>query len=338
MSRALAQAVTWLEDGVCVALVAVTAVEGSTPRMVGPAMAVHPDGSAAGSVSVGCVDGETHALALEALTTGRPVRRRYHGPSESTDPEAGDHDLPPDLLDLAPTILCGGAMTVEVTPLTAADLPRLRAARQAAADARPLLLLYGAGEVAADLTRLGTAAGRRVVVVDHRAVFATPQRFPEADEVRVARPHRHLQELVAAGRIGGDTAVVVLAHDAQIEDPVIEVALASDAGYVGLLGSRTTHERRLERLAPRIDVEALARLHGPAGLDLGGVTSAETALSILAEIVAVSRGGSGSPLVASTGAIHPGRGEHRGARGVTRPGVPPTDIGPHPGPGAAARP
>lgn len=314
MSEVLTQAVTWLEAGQRVALVSVTGVEGSTPRRTGPAMAVNADGAVVGSVSAGCVDGEAHALAVDALATGQAAQRRYTGPTETVgvvanagESGAGEpgESLPADLADLGPTILCGGAMTLDVSPLTREDIPTLRAAVSSAIEARPLLLIYGAGDVAADLTRLAAVTGRRVVLVDQRAVFTSADRFPDADEVVVDRPERHLQRLLGNGPLRADTAIVVLSHEARIEDPVLTLALTSGAGYVGALGSRRTHARRVERLREQgVAAEGLARLHGPVGLDLGAVTSAETAVSILAEIIAVAHGGTGVPLSRLNGAIH----------------------------------
>lgn len=347
MTRILEQAVSWLEAGHHVAIVSVTEVDGSTPRPLGPAMVVRADGVVAGSVSAGCVDGEAHALALEVIESGESQRRRYGPPARTVVPDGTDGteqfalvgrlavttdavsapplapdgsassaphrgDVPDDLLDLGPTLVCGGAMTVEVERVDPADLPRLRSHVERDEKAQPLLLVYGASDVAADLAVLGRALGRRVTVCDHRPVFATPERCPAANEVVLDRPHRHLAELIGAGDVDASTAIVCLAHDARIEDPLLHLALTCDAGYVGALGSRRTHAGRLKRLrSGGLDDAALDRLRGPAGLDLGGVTSAETALSILAEIVAHSHGGSGEPLSTGDGAIHGEQADER---------------------------
>lgn len=303
MSDVVAQALTWLESGHRVALVEVSAVEGSTPRPTGPTMAVRDDGVVVGSVSAGCVDGETHALAVEALETGEASTRRYAGPS---DVPSGADDVPADLVDLGPTIMCGGAMTVTVRPLEAPDAEALRADLAAREAARPLLLVYGAADSAAALSQLGALLGRRVIVCDPRAVFTSQARFPAA-EVCIDRPERHFAGLLDAGAVDARTAVVVLTHDARTEDPLLTLALPSPAGYVGVLGSRRTHAARLDRLrAAGVPESNLARLRGPVGLHLGGVTAAETALSIAAEIVAADHGGTGLPLSATPAKIHPG--------------------------------
>ncbi|WP_345496159.1 XdhC family protein, partial [Streptomyces flavovirens] len=169
--------------------------------------------------------------------------------------------------------------------------------------ARPRLLVFGATEFARPLAGIAAALGHRVTVCDARPAFALPERFPGADEVVTDRPDRwfrHHQD-----RVDGTTAVCVLTHDARFDVPVLALALGSRAGYVGAMGSRRTHEDRLVRLreAGLADAE-LARLHSPIGLDLGGRGPEETALSIMAEIVAVRRGGSGLPLTAGSGPVH----------------------------------
>jgi xanthine dehydrogenase accessory factor len=167
----------------------------------------------------------------------------------------------------------------------------------------PRLLVFGAVDFARPLVSMGRLLGYRVTVCDARPAFATAARFPEADEVVVDWPHRWFaahEELVDAA-----TAVCVLTHDARFDVPLLERALGSGAGYVGALGSRRTHEDRLDRLRETgVDAAALARLRSPIGLDLGGRGPEETAVSIVAEIVAARRGGSGVPLTGLTGPVH----------------------------------
>lgn len=168
---------------------------------------------------------------------------------------------------------------------------------------RPRLLIFGAAEFARPLTAIGAALGHRVTVCDARPAFAAPARFPGADEVVTDRPDRWFA--VHAGPVGPATAVCVLTHDARFDVPVLALALRSGAGYVGAMGSRRTHADRLERLRAAGATEAeLARLRSPIGLDLGGRGAEETALSIMAEIVAVRRGGSGAPLTEREGPVH----------------------------------
>lgn len=163
---------------------------------------------------------------------------------------------------------------------------------------RPRMLVFGAIDFAAALARLASFLGYRVTVCDARAVFATPARFPEADEVIVGWPHRYLAEQVDAGLVDERTVVCVLTHDPKFDVPLLEVALTRGPfAYIGAMGSRRTHEDRLSRLRQAGLAETdLVRLHSPIGLDLGSRTPEETAVSIAAEIIAEQWGGSGEPL------------------------------------------
>jgi xanthine dehydrogenase accessory factor len=169
----------------------------------------------------------------------------------------------------------------------------------------PRLLVFGAIDFAAALVRAGKFLGYRVTVCDARPVFATGPRFPDADEVVVDWPHRYLDAEARAGRIDGRTAVCVLTHDPKFDIPLLERALRLPVGYVGAMGSRRTHLRRLDLLRETGLTEPdLARLHSPIGLDLGARTPEETALSIAAQIVALRSGGSGRPLTGAHTPIH----------------------------------
>ena len=171
---------------------------------------------------------------------------------------------------------------------------------------RPRMLVFGAIDFAAAVAHVGTFLGYRVTVCDARPVFATNSRFPAADEVVVEWPHRYLTAELEAGRIDPRTVVCVLTHDPKFDVPVLEVALRlPEVAYVGAMGSRRTHEDRLERLreAGLTDAE-LARLSSPIGLDLGARTPEETAVSIAAEIVALQWGGRGTRLQDVGGPIH----------------------------------
>ncbi|MEU5658748.1 XdhC/CoxI family protein [Streptomyces sp. NPDC047737] len=168
---------------------------------------------------------------------------------------------------------------------------------------RPRLLIFGAAEFARPLSEFGAALGYRATVCDARPSFADARRFPGAEEVvrdipdRWFRAHEHL--------VDPTTAVCVLTHDHRYDVPVLTLALRSPAGYVGAMGSRRTHEDRAARLlAAGMSEAELARLRSPIGLDLGGRGPEETALSVLAEIVAVRRGGTGVPLTVGTGPVH----------------------------------
>jgi xanthine dehydrogenase accessory factor len=166
----------------------------------------------------------------------------------------------------------------------------------------PRLVMFGAVDFAAALCRMARAAGWRPYVIDPRGRFATRERFPDAEEIVAAWPEE------AFTRIGGidrATYIAVLTHDPKLDDAALELALRSDAAYVGAMGSRRAQEKRRERLLERgLTDDELARVAAPIGLDLGGLTAEETALSIMAEVVAVRNGRAGGRLSQSSGRIH----------------------------------
>ncbi|MEU3138105.1 XdhC family protein [Nocardiopsis alba] len=167
----------------------------------------------------------------------------------------------------------------------------------------PRMLVFGAIDFAAAVADLGTYLGYRVTVCDARPVFATARRFPTAEEVVVKWPHVFLDEI--ADEIDRRTVICVLTHDPKFDVPVLKRALGTEAGYIGAMGSRRTHDDRMERLREAgVSEEALARLHSPIGLDLGARTPEETAVSIVAEMVGSRWGGSGRKLRETTGRIH----------------------------------
>ena len=169
-------------------------------------------------------------------------------------------------------------------------------------DPPPRLVLFGAVELSAALSRLARAMGWRSYVVDPRSRYLTPERFPDADELIMAWPDE------AFARIGGideATAVAVLTHDPVLDDPALVAALRSPAMFVGGMGSRRNQGRRRERLMEEhgLTETEVGRLSGPIGLDLGARTAMETAMSILGEIVAVANGRGGGRLLAGEGSI-----------------------------------
>ena len=171
---------------------------------------------------------------------------------------------------------------------------------------RPRMLVFGAIDFAAAVAQQGAFLGYRVTVCDARPVFATPARFPTADEVVVEWPHRYLAAQADAGAIDARTVICVLTHDPKFDVPLLEVALRlPEVAYIGAMGSRRTHENRLDRLreAGLTDTE-ISRLASPIGLDLGARTPEETAVSIAAEIIARRWGGGGRPLADIGGRIH----------------------------------
>ncbi|WP_319455031.1 MULTISPECIES: XdhC/CoxI family protein [unclassified Mycobacterium] len=177
---------------------------------------------------------------------------------------------------------------------------------------RPRMIVFGAIDFAAALTRQAALLGYRVTVCDARPVFATAARFPAADEVVVDWPHRYLAAQQAQGAIDSRTAICLLTHDPKFDVPLLEVALRLPrVGYLGAMGSRPTHEDRLDRLRELGLTEAeLSRLASPIGLDLGARTPEETAVSIAAEIIARKWGGGGRPLADVDGRIHHDATDH----------------------------
>lgn len=166
----------------------------------------------------------------------------------------------------------------------------------------PRLIMFGAVDFAAALARMARAAGWRPYVIDPRGRFATRERFPEAEEIVVAWPEE------AFARIGGidrATYIAVLTHDPKLDDAALEIAVRSPAAYIGAMGSRRAQEKRRERLLEKgLTEEEMGRIAAPIGLDLGGLTAEETALSIMAEVVAVRNGRSGGRLSNASGRIH----------------------------------
>jgi xanthine dehydrogenase accessory factor len=166
----------------------------------------------------------------------------------------------------------------------------------------PRLIVFGAVDIAAPLCTLARTAGFRPYVVDPRARFASAERFPDAEQVMLSWP---LEAFAALGGIDPATSIVVLTHDPKLDDAALEIALRSPARFVGAMGSRRAQSARRERLlAAGLGEDELARLSAPLGLDLGGVTAGETALSVLAEVVAARHGHPGGRLSVAAGRIH----------------------------------
>lgn len=166
---------------------------------------------------------------------------------------------------------------------------------------RPRMYVFGAIDFAAALCTLGRFAGYHVTVIDARPVFATRARFPDADDVVVMWPHVFLD----SAPIGSSTVIAVLTHDEKFDIPLLERALRGDAAYIGAMGSRSTHERRVALLREAgLSSAELTRLHSPIGLDLAARTPEETAVSILAEILVSTRGATGESLARLRGPIH----------------------------------
>ena len=300
------------------ALATVVATRRSAPRPVGSKLVVFESGRLHGSVSGGCVESDVAEQAKEVIAGGEPRLLTYG----ITDDEAWGIGLP-----------CGGEIDVFIQMLEG-ELPqdgddaRLtvlegpRAGQQWLADVegpsrvleldgekvfaevpavRLRLVVVGATDTAEELCRAAGALGWGTTVVDPRPGLVTRERLPSPDELVVAWPDEGLEKL----ELNGDTAVVVLTHEERLDVPALTTALAGEPFYVGAIGSRKTQAKRRERLLEAgLPEERLDGLAGPAGLDLGADTPAETAVSILAEVLAVRAGRSGGRLAERSGPIH----------------------------------
>lgn len=301
------------------AIATVVSTWGSAPRPRGSHMIVHADGRFEGSVSGGCVESDILSTAADVIA-GAPFAVKTYGVEDAAAWEVG---LP-----------CGGEIAVMVQPVSADGFdPELFAALAEARDAgkalsvttdldtgtsslRPAegaafvnrydpprrLLIVGAVQIAQSLAGLARELGIATVVIDPRARFLTDERFPG-----VTLDDRWPDEAVAAYASGPSTAVVTLSHDIKIDDPALIAALASDAAYVGALGSRRSHAARRERLAAAgVAEDRIDRIDGPVGLDIGAIGPAEIALSIAAAMVAAFNAREGvkqpAPAMLSAGA------------------------------------
>jgi xanthine dehydrogenase accessory factor len=292
LDRLLDAARDW--RGAPLALATVVSTWGSAPRPRGSHMLVHSDGRFEGSVSGGCVEGEVLANAADVIA-GSPARTLSYGVA---DPAAWEVGLP-----------CGGEIQVLVQPVGPDGFPAelfdvIAAARDAgdrfaistdlatgqsvAGDVAGRfinsylpprrMLIVGAVQIAQSLVPLAHTLGMATTVIDPRARFLTAERFPNT-----ILDDRWPDEAIAAARPDAATAVVTLSHDTKIDDPALAAALRSPAGYIAALGSRRSHAARQERLAAEgFDPAALARIDGPAGIDIGALGPAEIALSVMA--------------------------------------------------------
>ena len=168
----------------------------------------------------------------------------------------------------------------------------------------PHMLIFGAVDFTAALAKVAKVLGYRVTVCDAREVFATRRRFPMADEVLVSWPGPMFTN--RGTELGPRDAVCVLTHDSKFDVPAVMGAIGTRVGYIGVMGSRKTHDKRMERLADAglTDPQQIARLMSPIGLDIGARTPEETAISICAEIIARRTGTAAPSLRDAEGRIH----------------------------------
>jgi len=297
------------QSGKRAAVATLVRTHGTTPRKEGTKMFVGEDGAVFGSVTIGgCVDARVIAEAGSVIASSKPRLLEF---------QLGDDDAQ----EIGLT--CGGAVDVLLEPLQPAlyDIARYRDAgiativrsgahavieapdgnsRMLSDDVyvevfrRPsTMLIFGAGAVAIPLVTLSKALGFRTMVIDARPRFATRDRFPEADDIRIGIASEIANEIDIDAR----TPVILVAHDYKYDIPALERVLTTNAPYIGMLGSRRRGAAILKMLRDDgVPESQLNRVRVPIGLDLGGETAAEIALSIVAEIVAVMHNRNGSPL------------------------------------------
>jgi xanthine dehydrogenase accessory factor len=328
------RALAWRAEGRSVALATVIQTWGSAPQPVGSQLAIDGQGNFSGSVSGGCVEGEVIAEAAEVLSSGRPKVLQFGVEDKIAwkaglacggtirifvEPLAGGgrddagvlHRLADDIAArrkaVLVTDLATGARSLahgpddlgqELAPAVAEAFRQNRSVAVPGSKGEVFinifvpttrLVVIGAVHVAQALAPMARALGYDVVIVDPRAAFATEERLGDVRAVQDWPDE-------ALPRLGLDaaTAVVVLSHDAKLDDAALISALSSNAFYVGALGSRKTHAGRVERLQQAgLAATDIARIHAPIGLDIGAQGASEIALSIIAEIVAVQRGKGG---------------------------------------------
>jgi xanthine dehydrogenase accessory factor len=252
----LSAAAEALRRGESVALVTVVRARGSTPQRAGAKMLVFPDGRIVGTIGGGCYENDACGKAREALTTGRPAMLHY----ELNDDFAQENGL-----------ICGGQMDIHVDPLAPA----------------PRRYIIGAGHVGWQLARAAAETGYRIHVIDDREKFANPDRFPQAEDITVEPIAEWLQRVV----IPPSAYVVVVTRGHQHDLDAMRALAGRDLKYVGLIGSRAKVARiRAALVEEGMPPDCLDRVHAPVGLEIGAVTPAEIAVSILAQLIAVQRG------------------------------------------------
>ena len=325
----LLAAASWISGHQTVALATVTRTWGSAPRPAGSQMAVRDDGAFVGSVSGGCIEGAVIGEAQAALQDGRPRNLKFGVTNEEAwavglacggtiEVNVTPVTRAPERATVAAlnkardekraAVLATGLQTGR-TQLIYTDEAGSGALAEAAKNAArrdesvsvdaegstwfltvfnpPLdLAIIGAVHIAQPLARMAALADYAVRIIDPRTAFATEERFPD-----VALSHEWPDEALALKPLTARSAIVALTHDPTLDDPALTVALRSPAFYIGALGSRQTHARRLERLKEAGFSDAdLARIHGPIGLKIGARSPAEIAVSVLGEMTAILRG------------------------------------------------
>lgn len=306
MRDVFAAAAGWQREGRSFAVATLCGVRNAAPAPLGASMAVTERGEIAGDIGAGCYESEIVEAAMQTARDG--TARVLEIDLSSDDPLVGSSGCggflevvvwrpPAEFATVAATIAAGDRDVAY-----AFAYPRGGETQEfrLSVPARRTIVAVGGTTLAQELASIAARVDFRTVVVDPRPAFATPERLRAVAEIVVAWPDEALPALLNA-----TTPLVVISHDPKLDLPALRAGLASDVPYIGLLGSRRAQNARRQALrADGFGDAALARIHGPAGLDLGGVSMAETAVSIVAEIIASGRARSGSPLLQLSGAIH----------------------------------
>lgn len=293
-----------LHSGISFAAATLVAARGARASVAGTSLVVDTDGSFLGDIGAGCheatiLERAQHLLAGALASQG------------TVEPQTMRFDLEDEVLAGSG---CGASLDVVLWIPQNDFLPTAERVARGDEDVRfglagaviavkrrRRLVIVGGTALAAQLTALARRADFAVAVVDPRPPFATRARHPDADELLLLWP----DDPVAVARMEEADAIAVLSHDVKLDLPALEAALRTPAVYVGLLGNRRVQRARRAALQERgVDDAAIARLRGPAGLDIGAATDGQTALSILAEIVAAQHERSGAPLSSGDGPIH----------------------------------
>ena len=305
----LLTASAWAGQGHNLAIAVVIKTWRSSPRKMGSIMIIRDDGLVAGSVSGGCVEGAVIDSALATMQDGFAKRLEF-GVADATAWEVG--------------LSCGGEISVWVVPLSLIGVDMLEIVQNKYAvrypiylsfdlenmsvfekdeafsatsldteqkifnlliSPRPRVFIIGAVHISQYLASMLTGCGYAVSVIDPRTTFAKEERFQDIELITLW-PDEVLDKVI----LDAETAIITLTHDPKIDDNALDIALNSNAFYIAALGSKKTHESRCARFLKKgFDQTTLNRIHGPAGLDIGAITPAEIAASILAEMITKRR-------------------------------------------------
>jgi xanthine dehydrogenase accessory factor len=256
MSEVLKEALKRINKGETIALVTIVETKGSTPREVGAKMLVNKDGLISGTIGGGITEAKVIKKAKEAIKKGEDGLLNYHLTKEDAALDEG--------------AICGGDMKVFIDVL----------------QPKEEVLIFGAGHIAACVSKLAKTVGFKVTIIDDRKEFANQDRFPEADEIIVEETEKALTHL----EITPSTYIIVLTRGHLKDEEVLGSVIKSGAAYIGMIGSREKNATVFQQLTKKgISQEELDKVHTPIGININAQTPEEIAVSIMAEIIQVRR-------------------------------------------------